>query len=77
MRYRVFSSDGRLLDTSPEPGIPVAVSVLFHAAADILRTMTVGEKRRIWLPKSLSAGFPATWPRADVIVDLEVIAVSP
>ncbi len=76
LRYRVYSTDGRLVDRYPAEGRRVAVSVVIFSAGAILETMTVGEKRRVWFPQSLSGGFPGTWPRTAVVVDLELAAVA-
>ncbi|HYI13136.1 MAG TPA: FKBP-type peptidyl-prolyl cis-trans isomerase [Thermoanaerobaculia bacterium] len=57
VRFTVWKSDGTLVQHVPGPSsLMIATSKMLPGWAETVRMMTVGEKRRAWVPASLSGG---------------------
>ncbi len=76
MHYSAWTADGQPYDSSVPSGIPRTVRLDSIAAglAEALRSMSVAERRRVWLPEALA--YPhGGGPRGAMIYDLELVGL--
>lgn len=78
LAYSAWSSSGRLFDSSevtkqPRRSFPFAEPL---AVEEVLRTMVVGQRVRLWLPATQLDKLPTT-PDGQVCYEVELLAVSP
>ena len=75
VHYTGWSSDGRLFDSSVVRG-PASTFPLDKVMAgwrECVQLMTMGEKRRCWIPESLAYKGQAGRPKGTVVFDIELI----
>ena len=75
VHYTGWASDGRLFDSSVVRG-PAASFPLDKVMAgwrECVQLMTIGEKRRCWIPESLAYKGQAGRPKGTVMFDIELI----
>ena len=75
VHYTGWSSDGRLFDSSVVRG-PASTFPLDKVMAgwrECVQLMTLGEKRRCWIPESLAYKGQAGRPKGTVVFDIELI----
>lgn len=78
LRYVGWSSSGAVVESSYGSGldgIPCRMSDLSARLASGVRTMTVGEKRRFWLPEAPGGASPAA--PAYTVFDVELVDLLP
>jgi len=77
--YTGWSSDGRMFDSSISRGKP-STFPLDRALAgwrECVQLMTVGERRRCWVPESLAYKGAAGRPKGTVVFDIDLIDTRP
>lgn len=79
VHYDGWLATGQLFDSSVKRGQPVTFPLdqVIKGWAEGLMLMTVGEKRRLWIPANLGYGnspIPGA-PKGDLIFDVELIAI--
>jgi FKBP-type peptidyl-prolyl cis-trans isomerase len=69
------ASDGRMFDSSLARGTPSSFPLdkAFTGWRECVRLMTVGEKRRCWVPESLAYKGQAGKPAGTVVFDIELL----
>jgi len=75
VHYTGWSSEGRLFDSSVVRG-PASTFPLDKVMAgwrECVQLMTIGEKRRCWIPESLAYKGQAGRPKGTVVFDIELI----
>ena len=73
------ASDGRMFDSSVARGTPSTFPLdkAMTGWRDCVRLMTVGEKRRCWVPESLAYKGQAGKPAGTVVFDIELLESRP
>jgi FKBP-type peptidyl-prolyl cis-trans isomerase len=76
VRYAGWKTNGTLIDSSEERGGPqtFALSGVIPGWAEGLQLMRVGERRRLWIPQSLSYTRPGR-PPSTVVFDIELVEI--
>jgi FKBP-type peptidyl-prolyl cis-trans isomerase len=79
--FETWTREGKLLGSTRQRGAPDSLNVrrMMPGVGEVVRRMSVGEARRIWVPQKLTA-FPsddddAAPPFPDVTVDVELLAL--
>jgi FKBP-type peptidyl-prolyl cis-trans isomerase len=79
VHYTVWKRDGTFLSSSRQRGEPEnqCLRAVFPGVAEALKSMTLGERRRVWVPAALTyTGDPDERPpQADVTFDLELLEI--
>jgi peptidylprolyl isomerase len=74
VRYTVWKPDGTLVQHVPSTqSLTIAQSKMIPGWEEAVRKMVVGEKRRVWIPSSLSAGKIAEGDT--LIIDTELVDI--
>ena len=78
IHYTAWTGDGRTLDSTVGRGQPSALPMktLAPGLAEGLQLMVVGERRRLWLPPSLTSAM-GTRPVGPLVFDMELLAIEP
>jgi len=78
LSYAGWTSDGKLFDSTALKERPAKIRLdspsVVPGWIEALTSMTVGEKRRIWIPESLGPRRPGT-PKGMLVYDLELLEV--
>jgi FKBP-type peptidyl-prolyl cis-trans isomerase len=76
VHYAGWKSSGSLIDSSIERGVPgtFPLSGVIPGWAEGLQLMRVGERRRLWIPQSLSYTRPGR-PPSTVVFDIELLEI--
>ncbi len=80
VHFTVWQRDGAMLVSSRLRGTAEVqcMQTVFPGVAEALKTMVVGEERRIWVPGRLtftSADEDDTPPKVDITMDIELLAI--
>lgn len=77
IHYTGWTPAGARFESSHDKGQPAIFSLerIFPGWHEGILQMSVGEKRRLWVPASLTPPKPQSGPQGDVIFDLELLAV--
>ncbi len=80
VHYTGWTSDGKMFDSSVQRGQPAsfAVTQVIPGWTEALKLMSVGEKRRLWIPAKLAYGErpqPGA-PKGDLTFDVELISIA-
>lgn len=76
VHFAGWKSSGSLIDSSIERGVPATfpLSGVIPGWAEGLRLMRVGERRRLWIPQSLSYTRPGR-PPSTIVFDIELVEI--
>jgi FKBP-type peptidyl-prolyl cis-trans isomerase len=76
--YSGWQSDGKMFDSSVSRGMPEQFTLdrLIKGWGEGLQLMTVGEKRRFWIPEEL-AYKGASGPQGMLVFDVDLLAIDP
>ena len=79
VNYTGWSSDGRMFDSSVARGKPSTFPLdkTFAGWRECVQLMTIGEKRRCWVPESLGYKGAANRPKGTVVFDIELVDTRP
>jgi peptidylprolyl isomerase len=77
IHYTGWTTNGKMFDSSVARGKPSSfrVSGVIAGFSEGLQLMTIGEKRRLWIPESLAYKGQAGKPAGMLVFDLELIAI--
>jgi FKBP-type peptidyl-prolyl cis-trans isomerase len=77
IHYTGWTTDGKMFDSSVARGKPSSFRVggVIAGFSEGLQLMTIGEKRRLWIPESLAYKGQAGKPAGMLVFDLELIAI--
>jgi peptidylprolyl isomerase len=75
VHYTGWSSEGRLFDSSVVRGIASTFPLdkVMPGWRECVQLMTIGEKRRCWIPESLAYKGQAGRPKGTVVFDIELL----
>jgi peptidylprolyl isomerase len=79
VHYTGWTTDGKMFDSSVSRGTPNTFSVggLIKGFTEGLQLMTVGEKRRLWIPTDLAYRGAPGRPAGMLVFDVELIEILP
>ena len=79
VHYTGWTTDGKVFDSSIVRGKPNTFSVgrLIKGFTEGLQLMTVGEKRRLWIPQELAYGGQPGRPAGMLVFDIELLEILP
>jgi FKBP-type peptidyl-prolyl cis-trans isomerase len=79
VHYTGWTTDGKVFDSSVARGKPNTFSVggLIKGFTEGLQLMTVGEKRRLWIPEELAYRGQPGRPAGMLVFDVELLEVLP
>jgi peptidylprolyl isomerase len=79
VHYTGWTTDGKAFDSSVTRGKPNTFSVggLIKGFTEGLELMTVGEKRRLWIPESLAYRGQPGRPAGMLVFDVELLEILP
>lgn len=79
VHYTGWTKDGKMFDSSVQRGEPTSfgVSEVIPGWTEALQLMSVGEKRRLWIPAKLAYGETPRMgaPAGDLVFDVELLAI--
>ena len=77
LAYTGWTTDGAMFATTHDRSEPVEMTVdqMIPAWQQTLPQMSVGERRRIWVPEALAAHGAAGMPRGTLVFDLELLEI--
>ena len=77
IHYTGWTTDGKMFDSSVARGKPSSFRVggVIAGFSEGLQLMSIGEKRRLWIPESLAYKGQAGKPAGMLVFDLELIAI--
>ena len=75
--YTVWSTDGKMLDSSIVRGKPVSMQVkkLLPGFGEGVQMMVVGETRRLWVPEKLAYKGEAGKPKGTLVFDVTLLDI--
>ncbi|MFI5307103.1 MAG: FKBP-type peptidyl-prolyl cis-trans isomerase, partial [Polyangiales bacterium] len=79
VHYTGWTTDGKMFDSSVQRGTAATFEVkgVIPGWTEGLQLMTVGEKRRLWIPEALAyKGRPGS-PQGMLVFDVELISITP
>jgi FKBP-type peptidyl-prolyl cis-trans isomerase len=79
VNYTGWTTDGRMFDSSVQRGTPATFEVqgVIPGWTEALQLMTVGEKRRVWIPEGLAyKGRPGS-PKGMLVFDVDLMEIIP
>ncbi len=80
IHYSIWSTDGVLHDSSVQRGEPATFGLgrSIKGLTEGVQLMVEGEKRRLWVPESMTYGNnpPAGNPKGTLVIDVELIGIS-
>jgi peptidylprolyl isomerase len=73
--YTAWTTNGKMFDSTLVHGRPLTITMdhLLPGMAEGLRMMTVGEKRRMWVPESLAFNGAAGKPAGPLVFDVTLL----
>lgn len=79
VHYTGWSADGKMVDSSVVRGTPATFPLdkSLLGWRECVQLMTIGEKRRCWLPEALAYRGVAGRPRGPLVFDIELINTRP
>lgn len=79
VHYTGWTTDGKMFDSSHARGTPSTFPVggLIKGFTEGLQLMTVGEKRRLWIPQELAYGGRDGRPAGMLVFDVELLEILP
>jgi peptidylprolyl isomerase len=79
VHYTGWTTDGKMFDSSVARGKPNTFSVggLIKGFTEGLQLMTVGEKRRLWIPQELAYRGEPGRPAGMLVFDIELLEILP
>jgi peptidylprolyl isomerase len=79
VHYTGWSAEGRLFDSSIVRGAPSTFPLdrVMAGWRECVQLMTIGEKRRCWVPENLAYRGQAGRPRGTVVFDIELLDTRP
>ena len=79
VHYTGWTTDGKIFDSSVPKGKPATFTVgtLIKGFSEGLQLMTVGEKRRLWIPQELAYRGQPGRPAGMLVFDVELFEVLP
>jgi peptidylprolyl isomerase len=79
VHYTGWTTDGKMFDSSVPKGKPVTFTVgtLIKGFSEGLQLMTVGEKRRLWIPQELAYRGQPGRPPGMLVFDVELFEIMP
>lgn len=79
VHYTGWTTDGKMFDSSHARGNPSTFPVggLIKGFSEGLQLMTVGEKRRLWIPQDLAYRGQAGRPAGMLVFDVELLDIVP
>jgi len=77
--YSGWTSDGRMFDSSVARGRPSTFPLdkTFAGWSECLQLMTIGERRRCWIPEGLAYKGAANRPKGTVVFDVRLVETRP
>jgi peptidylprolyl isomerase len=77
VHYTGWTTDGKMFDSSTTRGRPstFAVGSLIKGFGEGLQLMTVGEKRRLWVPQELAYRGQPNRPAGTLVFDVELLEI--
>jgi peptidylprolyl isomerase len=77
VNYTGWTKDGTMFDTSPEP-VKFKLNQVIKGWTEGVALMTVGEKRRLWIPANLAYGERPRMgaPSGDLTFDVELVEIT-
>jgi peptidylprolyl isomerase len=79
VHYTGWSSDGKMFDSSyaRDAASTFPVNKVIKGWGEGVQLMTVGEKRRLWIPQELAYGGQSGRPQGMLVFDVELIEIVP
>lgn len=79
LRYTGWTPEGQVFMTTERKQIPKSsrMGMMIPGWQEGLLQMTIGEKRRFWIPKELAYRGQPGRPQGTVVFDIELVAVAP
>jgi peptidylprolyl isomerase len=79
VHYTGWTTDGKVFDSSVAKGKPLTFTVgsLIKGFSEGLQLMTVGEKRRLWIPQELAYRGQPGRPAGMLVFDVELLDILP
>ena len=79
VHYTGWTTDGKTFDSSHKTGKPLAMTAgrLIKGFSEGLQLMTVGEKRRLWIPQDLAYRGQPGRPAGMLVFDVELLEIRP
>ena len=79
LRYTGWTPDGQVFMTTERKKLPKTsrMGMMIPGWQEGLLSMTLGEKRRFWIPKELAYRGQPGRPQDTVVFDIELLAISP
>ena len=79
VHYTGWTTDGKMFDSSVANGKPLSVAAgrLIKGFTEGLQLMTVGEKRRLWIPQELAYRGQPGRPAGMLVFDVELLEIQP
>jgi FKBP-type peptidyl-prolyl cis-trans isomerase len=79
VHYTGWTTDGKMFDSSYSRGKPSSFGVdrVIKGWGEGVQLMTVGEKRRLWIPEALAYGGRKDRPQGMLVFDIELLDVAP
>ncbi|MFP4599176.1 MAG: FKBP-type peptidyl-prolyl cis-trans isomerase [Persicimonas sp.] len=77
VHYTGWTTDGKKFDSSHDRGKPAEfpLNKVIPGWTEGVSMMTVGEKRRLWIPEDLAYGGRPGAPQGMLVFDVELIAI--
>ncbi|MDQ3283977.1 MAG: FKBP-type peptidyl-prolyl cis-trans isomerase [Acidobacteriota bacterium] len=77
VHYSGWTTDGKMFDSSIARGemAEFSLDAVIAGWTEGLQLMTVGEKRRFWIPSKLAYGRDKTKPQGMLVFDIELVAI--
>jgi peptidylprolyl isomerase len=79
VHYTAWTTDGKMFDNSHARRMPSTFLVerVIKGWGEGVQLMTVGEKRRFWIPQELAFGGQEGRPKGTVVFDVELLEIVP
>ncbi len=79
VHYSGWTTDGKIFDSSVARGEPARfpLGAVIRGWTEGVQLMTVGEKRRLWIPEELAYEGKEGAPAGTLVFDIELIAINP
>ncbi len=76
VHFTGWTPGGVKFESSHDRGEPAVFNLetVFPGWREAMQLMTVGEKRRVWIPAHLTPENPASGPEGDVVFDIEMLS---
>lgn len=77
VHYTAWAADGTVFDSSVQRGVPetILLAAAPRAWAEVVADMTVGEKRRLWIPEAVASSGRAGQPRGMLVYEVQLMAI--